>query len=82
MFITNNIFKQFQSFTINMMAIELLEHAYKRTYTIIIIISVKPFGKLKINVLSQELSNKLYFKNNLLRIQINFLVNTTSLEKI
>lgn len=47
-FTTNNIFKQFQSFTTNIMAIELLEHIHKRTYTIIIIICIKPFGKLKI----------------------------------
>lgn len=64
------------------MAIELLEHTNKRTYTIFIIISVKLFGKLKINVLSQELSNRLYLKNNPLRIQVNFLVNTTSSEEV
>lgn len=64
------------------MAIELLDHPHKRTYTIVIIISVKPLGKLKINVLSQELSNRLYLKNNPLRIQVNFLVNTISSEKM
>lgn len=64
------------------MAIELLEHTHKITYTITIIICVKPVGKLKINVLSQELSNRLYLKNNPLRIQVNFLVNRTSSEEV